>query len=264
MAALAKAGPLTPPAGAVAPTGRTLDEVYNRIPTSGAAIGRTPLVPGTGVINITAPGSYVLTGPLTRNGVCLQITVGGVDVDLNGYTLENTSVTTNTIGISALAENVHIHNGSVIGGLRGVLAGASTHGLRLSNLNFYNAKISGIGLGSSSIGNRIENCRILDTGSTSTAADGNLNIFGIDSTSTPGLRIRACQVVRLFYNGTGTPLFRGISCSGAGTMVEDCQVVSEAAITGTAYFMVNALYKNNLATNFSTSYSNGTNGGGNF
>lgn len=264
MAALAKAGPLTPPAGAVAPTGRTLDEVYNRIPTTGAAIGRTPLVPGTGTIIIAAPGSYVLTGPLTRSGACLQINVGGVDIDLNGYTLENTNVTSNTIGVSGAAVNVHVHNGTVIGGLRGVLAGASTHGLRLSNLNFYNAKISGIALGTGSIGNRIENCRIMDTGSTSTAADGNLSILAMDCSTTPGLRIRACQVVRLFYNGTGTPLFRGITCSGPGTMVEECQVVNDVAITGTAYFMVNALYKNNLATNFSSAYSNGTNGGGNF
>ena len=263
MAALAKAGPLTPPAGAVAPTGRTLDEVYNRISPSGAGNGRTPLVPGAGTTIITAPGSYVLTGPITRSGVCLQINVSGVDVDLNGYTIDNSNPTTNTVSIAVAAANVHVHNGTIIGGVRGVAAGTSTHGLRLSELSISNAKVAGIALGSGSIGNRIEDCRIIDTGASSTAADGNLSILAMDCSSTPGLRVRACQVVRLFYNGTGTPVFRGISCSGVGTVVEDCQVVNEVAITGTAYFMVNALYKNNLATNFSVGYSNGTNGGGN-
>ena len=43
--AMVVAGPITPPSGAIAPTGRTLDEIYNRVPAVGGADGRTPIPP---------------------------------------------------------------------------------------------------------------------------------------------------------------------------------------------------------------------------
>jgi hypothetical protein len=265
LAALAKAGPLTPPAGAVAPTGRTLDEVYNRIPADGAGQGRTPLVPGTATISINSPGAYILTGPLTRAGTCMQINVSDVDVDLNGHTLHTTVTgSSSTLAVATAATNVRVHNGALRGGLRCAAVGSNCHGACLEKLDAYGGKNAGIFLAAGSIGIRIQDCRIFDTGSTTVAADPSLSVIGIDCSSTPGLRVSNCQIMRLFYNGSGTANFRGISCSGVGTLVENCQVMHDSAITGTAYFMVNALYKNNLATNFSAGYSNGTSGGGNF
>lgn len=66
----AVAGPLDPPAGPIAPTGKTLQEVQPR----------TPLVGDT----IDVPGSYYLTGPRISG---ITITTAGVTLDLNGFTI---------------------------------------------------------------------------------------------------------------------------------------------------------------------------------
>jgi hypothetical protein len=264
LAAMAKAGPINPPAGPVTSSGRTLDEIYDRIPAVGAAAGRIPMVPSFGQITISAPGSYILTASVTRGGTCLLINADNVDIDLNGLSLTNTTTTSSTISVTAGAEDVRIHNGATFGGLRGLATGSSCHGLILERISFVRGRSAGVVIGSGSAGVRIENCRIRDTGATTTAADSGLNIFGIDASGSPGLLVRGCQITRLFNNGTSPGLFRGVTSSGIGTVVEHCQAMNETAITGTGFFLVNGLYRNNRAVNFSTGYSNGVDGGGNF
>ena len=79
------AGDLTPPAGPVAPTMKTLDEVEPR-----TAINLTN-TPGDAdsVYRITASGSYYLTGNITdqadKSGI--EIATSGVSIDLNGFAL---------------------------------------------------------------------------------------------------------------------------------------------------------------------------------
>src|SRR5690242_5587975 len=90
IAALSKAGPLDPPAGAVSPSGRTLDEVYNKIPAVGGSDGRVPLTTsGT----IASPGSYVLANNIEIPPASLNtftITASNVTLDLNGFRIGNT------------------------------------------------------------------------------------------------------------------------------------------------------------------------------
>lgn len=84
-AALLTAGPLNPPAGPIASTGKTLTEVEPRI-----AINATN-TPGdaNSLFKISQPGSYYLTGNIT--GVAgshgIEIAASGVTVDLNGFEL---------------------------------------------------------------------------------------------------------------------------------------------------------------------------------
>ncbi len=84
-ASVAAAGPLTPPAGPVTSTYKTLTEVEPR-----TAINATN-TPGDAdsVYQITQPGSYYLTGNI--NGVVgkhgIEIAASGVTLDLNGFEL---------------------------------------------------------------------------------------------------------------------------------------------------------------------------------
>jgi parallel beta-helix repeat protein len=84
-AALLTAGPLNPPSGAVAPTYKTLTDVEPRTAVS------TANTPGDADsrFKITQPGSYYLTGNITavagKHGI--EITSGGVTLDLNGFDL---------------------------------------------------------------------------------------------------------------------------------------------------------------------------------
>ena len=79
------AGPLNPPAGAVAPTAKPIAEVEPR-----TAINATN-TPGTAtaLFRITQPGSYYLTGNITgvvgKNGI--EIAASGVTIDLTGFDL---------------------------------------------------------------------------------------------------------------------------------------------------------------------------------
>jgi hypothetical protein len=110
----ALAGPLTPPAGAVAPTHKTLTEVEPRV-----AISATN-TPGdaSNEFRITQPGSYYLTGNLvtggSRNGI--QIAADNVTIDLNGFTLSQDPAGTGFpagIRASAPVRNFVLKNGTV-------------------------------------------------------------------------------------------------------------------------------------------------------
>lgn len=97
LAAMAKAGPLTPPGGAVAPTGKTLQEIADKVARSdsGFAEARTPVsaatTPGNAsyLFRITQPGSYYLTGniqaPAGWTGGGIEIAASDVSLDLNGF-----------------------------------------------------------------------------------------------------------------------------------------------------------------------------------
>ncbi len=99
-ALLGHAGPLDPPAGPVAPSYKTLNDVEPRIPCSQST---TP-GGGSNIFRISAPGSYYLTGNLTgvagKNGI--MIDADNVTLDLSGYTVH---------GIGAL-------NGVIVNGSR--------------------------------------------------------------------------------------------------------------------------------------------------
>lgn len=81
----AAGGPINPPAGSVAGTGKTLSEVEPRVAINPVNTPGT----ATSTFRITQPGSYYLTGNVTgsvgKHGI--DIAVGGVTVDLCGFEL---------------------------------------------------------------------------------------------------------------------------------------------------------------------------------
>ncbi|HYD01606.1 MAG TPA: hypothetical protein VEB22_10305 [Phycisphaerales bacterium] len=267
LAARSKGGPLNPPAGPVAPTGRTLDEVYNRIPDFAATQldGRTPIGQdgGQGGVTITAPGSYLLVRDITSTGTTLHISANDVSIDLNGFTVTSTSTQpAAVIFLNGNRSRVRVRNGAVAGIGTGILTGSLSNGLVIENVSFSGLRI---GIGSTNVarGALIRNCSFVDMGSGTTAADTAATIAGIDITAIAS-RIEECTVSRLFYNGTGTPAFHGIRATGAGNLVSRCLVTDDGAITGTGILMSSSgTYRDNTVINFSTPYSGGVAGTGN-
>src|SRR4051794_6471308 len=85
-------GSLTPPPGAPVPVMKSLDQIE----------ASTPLIPGApgvtfnttnGTYTITQPGSYYLTGNLTKtnSGNCIHLAANNISLDLNGFTIFGTN-----------------------------------------------------------------------------------------------------------------------------------------------------------------------------
>lgn len=262
IAALAKAGPLNPPAGAVASTGRTLDEVYNKIPGGDGRIAIS-----TAPFSINSPGSYVVTANLSAAGTVLTISADNVTVDLNGFTLTNTGTLTSTVAINGVRKHVTVRNGACAGGAHTIGNTNTPADVLLEDLTITDGKLSGISLNATNARNcTVRRCRIFDTGSTTTAADGNLSISGIIIGGSNNF-VEDCTVSRLYYNGSATGSLRGIFFNGGaaqGGIITRCTVSHDSALTGTG---INAgpscIYRDNTVMNISTAYTGGSNGGGN-
>lgn len=116
---VAAAGPLDPPAGPVGPTGLTLEEVAGRAARpGGVAEPRQPVETSFGVVTITQPGSYVLTG--SRGGVSIES--NDVTLDLCGFLIQGG----NDANLRIVGSNVVVRNGRIGEGEFG-----STHAVRI-------------------------------------------------------------------------------------------------------------------------------------
>jgi hypothetical protein len=108
-------GPLTPPA-APAPSMKTLDQIEAR-----TAIPKSPAVPVAGPhFVISKPGSYYLTGNVeVVSGNGINITTSNVCLDLNGFSLINTTAKPAAgvaIDLASDLSNIQIKNGNISGG----------------------------------------------------------------------------------------------------------------------------------------------------
>ncbi|MBL0870108.1 MAG: hypothetical protein IBJ18_05970 [Phycisphaerales bacterium] len=258
------AGPLTPPGGAVSSTGRTLDEIYTKVTTPDD--GRIRITAAT---TISQPGSYLLTTDLTTNGSPIIIASDNVTIDLNGMTVRSTNTSAYAIGFTTAASNVVIRNGRIIGGGTCLGTSQAVNNVVFEDLTLVGGKLNGIALNSSNARScTMRRCRVIDTGSTTTATDVNLAITGI-SVSSAATLIEDCFVSQIIYNGTGTPLLRGISLNTAtatGNIISRCTVTSATNVTATGIFIAGlGFYRDNTVEAFSTSYNapGATNAGGN-
>lgn len=269
----ATGGPLNPPAGSVTATGRTLDEVYNKIPTlpNGTGDGRTPIAGGTGTVFISTPGSYVLTGNIDSTSRGLLILASNVTLDLNGYRVSTSDhINSYAIGISS-ASNVTVRNGSTAGGAIGVVVSSPVDGLLLEDLRVSGTRQTGISINSTFSRSAIlRRCHVTGTGQYTTSADADLTVTGI-LVQGDCHRIEDCTVTRFAYLGTGTPTFRGvvlvIDGASSGCMISGCMISHDSGLTGTGLTAGGGftVYRNNTVLNFTTPYSvtGAVNGGGN-
>ena len=106
------AGPLTPPAGPVTSTYKTLAEVEPRTAISAT---NTP-ADADSLFKITQPGSYYLTGNITgvmgKHGI--EIAAVGVTLDLNGFSLRGVAGSLDAVTTSASGvERIAVLNGTI-------------------------------------------------------------------------------------------------------------------------------------------------------
>ena len=119
----AHAGPLDPPVGPVASTGKTLTEVEPRIAINAV---NTP-GDADSVFKITQPGSYYLTGNVTgpsgKSGI--EIAASNVTIDLNGFALLGEAGSGSGIVATVAGNAVVVCNGNI--------RGWGSHGISLIN-----------------------------------------------------------------------------------------------------------------------------------
>jgi len=126
---MAQAGPLNPPAGPIASTGRTVQEIYDKIARTDAGLAepRVPVqsLPGsaTALHVISQPGSYYLTGDIQgvagKDGIALA--ANDITLDLSGFAVRGVAGSGSGIGGFSAVNRVQISGGRVIGwGIHGV------------------------------------------------------------------------------------------------------------------------------------------------
>lgn len=131
LAKTAQAGPLNPPTGPIAPTGRTMQEIYDRVARTaqGLAEPRIPvqsLAPsGTALYAITQPGAYYLTGNIVcgagQSGILIQS--NDVYLDLSEFSIRGQPGSVNGIDIATGISRVQICNGAIATfGMHGIRA----------------------------------------------------------------------------------------------------------------------------------------------
>ncbi len=161
----AVAGPLSPPAGPVAPTSKVLNEIEPRIPINAT---NTP-GDNDSLFKITQPGSYYLTGNITAvaNKHGIEIAASGVTIDLNGFDMVGIPAMGPFDAITATVSNsnsISISNGSVRnwGGDGIDLGTITTRNSFVSDVRASNNSASGIRI---STGSSINRCTANQNGS---------------------------------------------------------------------------------------------------
>lgn len=127
------AGPLNPPAGPVASTGKTLQQVEPRTPIE------TLAGTATAVRKITQPGSYSLTGNLTLTAgqtVGIEVEADGVTIDLNGFTLDGVN--------EAGSVGIRVADGFSCDGMRVVNGHITDWETGIAGLGLYSAVVDSV------------------------------------------------------------------------------------------------------------------------
>lgn len=122
LATAALAGPLTPPGGLVTQTGKPIGEIEPRVPVNAANISGD----AASEFIISAPGSYYLTGNITSSKTnAISITGANVTLDLNGFTVANTSASGSASAIAVSGTNLTLRGGTLVATGRAVNATAA-------------------------------------------------------------------------------------------------------------------------------------------
>jgi len=150
---IAQGGPLSPPVGSISPTGKTVQDIYDKISRTdvGLAEPRIPVqsLPGSAaaLYVISQPGSYYLTGNIQgvagKDGI--QVAADNVTIDLCGYTLQGVSGSGTGVNMPESRAGAWVHNGTVNGwGQSGVNLRAFFRSCRASHLHCYGNEQHGI------------------------------------------------------------------------------------------------------------------------
>ncbi|MFT3685177.1 MAG: right-handed parallel beta-helix repeat-containing protein [Phycisphaerales bacterium] len=212
LAAMAKGGPLDPPAGAVGPSGSTLQQLSDKIARSdsGVAEPRIPVTSTTcpgdlrGVYVITQPGSYYLIENLSgvAGKPCIYITAANVVLDMMGFAISGGSDGIVYIGSEGFTlRNGLIHNltGSAVNAAS-LLTNAGPSWIENLRIKFCTG--SGLLITGGSI---VRNCVIRNCGGTGISTGQQCLI--------EGCTISLCDA-------------QGIALTGANSVVRGCNLIN--------------------------------------
>lgn len=164
------AGSLTPPAGAVMPTMKTLDQVEPRTPINSTT------TPGNAAstFRITQAGSYYLTGNITgqagRNGILIDSS--NVTLDLMGFTVSGVGGTLNGVAMTSPRDNVTVRHGQVRGWSGAGISLQSDSG-RIESITSVSNTGAGIVNSPGAFMTVIRGCEVRDVGGNGIAAGAN-------------------------------------------------------------------------------------------
>jgi hypothetical protein len=260
IAAIARGGPLNPPAGAIAPTGRTLSEIYDKIPAPGSAGGRIPIPGGNTPVTITQPGAYVLTGNLTNTGSnAIYIAGSNIDIDLNGYTVAGSADLT---AVVAQGRSIRVRNGLIRESYYGVNLSDAVS-VVLEDLLIDRCRFAGVAAnGGTLLAITVRKCTITDTGAISPPSDPPNGAYRGIYLNGSSHAVVECVVQRI-TPPTGSA-FRGIEVIGSGNVVARSAVTNHVPLAGVGIALSGgSVYRDNTSVNFSIPYNGGVNGGGN-
>ncbi len=261
VARIAQGGPLNPPTGAVGSTGRTLDEIYSAV--NDAADLRTVIMSNSSGLLISTSGSYVLGEDFVVSGNSGGLTINAPDVtlDLNGFTVKNTTVTGTTAGITVngAGQRAVIRNGRVVGFANGITC-AAQYSL-IEDVSVSASRVVGISGNVSHF--TLRRCIVQAIGQGTSASETvdsrGIAIFGDFVT------VQDCQVFQVSTNTTGR-LATGIYQFGSTGV----HVVGNTVTACTNGIRLNVspsvVARNNTVTNCPIPWTNGITGnaGGNY
>jgi parallel beta-helix repeat protein len=205
-AALLGQGALTPPAGAPAPSMKSLQQVEPRIDVQNAPAAAVTTTNAGYHYVINLPGSYYLSGNLGLTKVNgILINTAGVTLDLNGFEISRTSGSGGDgITIAATAHRASVRNGSLRGtafGVRSVTIinpdeNENARGCGFRDLTVSNFTNTGLELGSGAV---VESCRVQD-------GNGNYGIRTGAGSSLSNCTATNNAVIAAFAPGSGSSL----------------------------------------------------------
>lgn len=216
---LACAGPLAPPAGPVASTGKTLIEVEPRIAINAVN------TPGDAAaqFRITAPGSYYLTGNI--DGVAgksaIVIASGDVAIDLMGFAVRGAPGALSGVLLAGPFANISIRNGTVSGftesGVQ-LFEPNRAEGCLIEGVSASGNGGMGIGAGVNAV---VRACQTFANGDTGFAAGNNSSIEGCVAYGNTGRGFLVGLTTTLRGCSALENLSDGFSINGDG-LVTDC------------------------------------------
>jgi parallel beta-helix repeat protein len=214
----ANAGPLNPPAGPVASTGKTLSDIEPRV------LLNTTNTPGsaTNTLNITQPGSYYLGAdlivPFAASGI--SINASEVTIDLNGFAIRGQPGSLDGIRAAGTTRrNLAIINGSIASmGEDGIdfAQSGSTANTRVDGLHVSQCGGNGLRLLESAI---VRGCTLIENGSNGVSlGDGVVESTVARANGNNGISASAHAVIRGCIATANTGI--GIRASNRSTVVD--------------------------------------------
>lgn len=212
-----RAGDLTPPAGPIAPTMKTIEDAEPRVIITAADLPLT----------ISSPGSFYLGDSIATAGAGIIIDSGDVTIDLNGFSLTGGAGDGVSVAISAPPHrNITIRSGSVTGWSQDGVDAGNAIGCRAIDVQVTLNGAVGIQLGD--LGS-VENCIASENGGVGILAGSASTITGCTAYRNTGDGIEAGSACRLIanncvengFNGDGA----GIHITGSGNRLEDNNAV---------------------------------------